>query len=313
MKAFEIDVNGKKLDYRVGESLDLDEVRKFFSQKYEVVEVLQERRHVVGTLQKGKKTYFFKLATTEGISEATKPEFEWNKEFNRLVPRENSDFWVPKNFESGYFNNNLFYFITDKFEGKMLAKRPDKDSISAHFEANLTKIIIFSEKIQSLNLSRISPRDDFDAREYLIEKTGAWFEGIPQNVKEKYEIDRLLDIVESGYKTLYQRPRHGDFTPWHMFELKNGKLGLIDGEHAMASSIEYYDICYFIQRVFSVLQEKELAKKIFVMLLERNYNENKLRVVLAARAIGGFLDESLTKTPNYSIHEDFKKWVVDLI
>lgn len=313
MKAFDIDANGKTLDYRVGENLNLEKVKQFFEKKYDVIELIQEKRHVVGTLKKDNSIYFLKLSTTQGISEKTKPEYAWNKEFNKLVLREKSDFWVPINFESGFYNENLFYIITDKFNGNLFTNTPEKTPDLNNLKIKINNIIEFSEKIQSLDIKTLSEKENADANEHFLEKTIAWFEEIPNEVIEKYNVLKLLEIVKHGYLSLNKRPRHGDFTPWHMFDLKNNKIGLIDAEHAMANGIEYYDISYFIQRVFSVLEEEEFARKILTKLIERNYNENKLRVVLSARAIGGFLDESLKPKPNYLIHERFKKWVMDLI
>ncbi len=122
-----------------------------------------------------------------------------------------------------------------------------------------------------------------------------------------------MDIVKRGYSNLEKRPRHGDFTPWHMFELKDSVIGLIDGEHAMKNGVEYYDVGYFIQRIYSVLQNQTFAEDIFNLLRKKNYNLDKLRVILAARAIGGFLDEYLTGKPNYVKSNKFKEWVINPI
>ena len=89
-------------------------------------------------------------------------------------------------------------------------------------------------------------------------------------------------------------------------------MGLFDAEHASSYGVEYYDIAYFIQRVFSVLENEELAQKILVRVLEKNYLRNNLKIVLAARVIGGFLDESLTPFPNYHQAYRFKDWAINL-
>lgn len=106
--------------------------------------------------------------------------------------------------------------------------------------------------------------------------------------------------------------RHGDFAPWHLIKLNTNQLALIDGEHARSNGVEYYDIAYFIQRVFSVLGNQLLSKQILSLLLKRNYNLQKLKVILASRAIGGFLDESLKSRPNYQIANQFKSWALNI-
>src|SRR5437868_1117130 len=107
-KAFEVTLNGKPLDYRKGQPLNLDEVISFFQKDYEVTKLWNGGRHALGTLKKGNQELFLKLATTEGISVLTQIEYAWNDAFNREVPREASRFWVPKNFTSGTYNN-FFY------------------------------------------------------------------------------------------------------------------------------------------------------------------------------------------------------------
>lgn len=95
-----------------------------------------------------------------------------------------------------------------------------------------------------------------------------------------------------------------------MIKLPDKKIGLIDGEHSLANGVEGYDICYFIQRVFSVLKNPYIAESIYSELLARGYKTDKLRTVLAARAIGGFLDESLRDEPDYTVADNFKDWVM---
>lgn len=87
--------------------------------------------------------------------------------------------------------------------------------------------------------------------------------------------------------------------------LPNKQLGLIDGEHAHSFGVENYDICYFIQRVYSILKDEKLASKIFHKLLSRGYDKSKLRTVLLSRAIGGFLDESFKPVPDYQTASEF--------
>lgn len=310
LKAFQINVAGKVLDYRLGKLLDLDQVRAFFEKRYKVAKIGSGGRHILGILEKNDKNLFLKLATTEGISAVTRNEYEWNEQFNNLVSRQISNFWVPKNEDCGLYNDKLFYLITDKFDGELLAEKPEGSEISPTFLNNIPSVIKFSELIQKLDLVNLSSQKGLDHRRVFFEKTKAWYDEIPRDIREKYKVSKLLKIVKDGVSKLQKRPRHGDFTPWHLIRLKGGQLGLIDGEHAMGSGVEYYDIGYFIQRVFSVLENQDLAKKILSLLLKSGYKIEKLRSILAARSIGGFLDESLKPLPNYKVSNMFKDWVI---
>ncbi|KKR87012.1 MAG: hypothetical protein UU34_C0008G0036 [Candidatus Curtissbacteria bacterium GW2011_GWA1_41_11] len=314
-RAFKIKVNGKILDYRLGSDLDLDEARKFFEKKYKVNKIWQGGRHVLGFLEKNNRKLFLKLATTEGISATTQIEYNWNSAFNKSLPRVRSSFWVPKNWDSGFYKDKLFYLVTDRFEGRPLVNYPNTAIVSGNFAKNLGSVINFSEAIGGLNINGVQSSDNVDAsnhKEWFVNKTKSWLDSIPENVYEQHGLENLLTIVKMGVSKLQVKPRHGDFTPWHLFVLDSGKLGLIDGEHAKADSVEGYDIGYLIQRVFSVLKSTKLAEQIFQKLIKRQYSVEKLRVILAARAIGGFLDEFLVENPDYLQADRFRNWVVSL-
>ncbi|OGH08078.1 MAG: hypothetical protein A2171_01235 [Candidatus Levybacteria bacterium RBG_13_35_9] len=177
----------------------------------------------------------------------------------------------------------------------------------------MDKIINFSEVIQNLNIDSLSVKDKQNYREYFLEKTRAWFSSVPKKIIKEYKVNEVFELVEKGYKKLERKTRHGDFTPWHMIKLKDGKIGLIDGEHAMRNGVEYYDIGYLIQRIYSVLENTQFAKELFELLIKRNYDLEKLKVVLGSRVIGGFCDEGLiSKNPNFPRANKFSKWVLSL-
>lgn len=309
--------DGRILDYRVGGELDLKEVQKFFESKYNIRQLWPEKRHVVGVLEKDGKEYFLKVATSEGIGVVTKTEYDWNNAFNSLVPR-NSDFWVPQNHESGQYQGNLFYFITDRFDGQKLAERPSKDQRSdSLLEENINRVIDFSELIQSLRFS-LKDSHVFEGSNYkerYLSQTRGWFKDIPEEIRLKYGVEKLWEVVEKGVPKLLPKAKHGDFAPWHLMVLSNGKLGLIDGEHAMAKTVEDYDICYIIQRIFTVMQNQKLAEEFIGRLKKREYDMEKVKTVLASRAIGGFLDEYLAlfeERRDFLWPLKFKDWVLEI-
>jgi len=313
LKAFKIKVNGKVLDYRVGRELNLAKIREYFSKEYEIRELMSAPRHVVGILQKkgGKNQKFFlKLSKSEGISATTQNEYKWNDSFNKNY-KNLTKFRVPKNYESGYYEG-LFYIIMEYFEGSLLCPFAGNGEIIFDY---IKDTIELSEIIQKARIKNLRHNDFIEAKDYkewFLDKTKAWLEGIPEKTSRQFELEKLLTLVEENYQTLEKRPRHGDFTPWHIIKLEKGGLGLIDGEHAISDSVAGYDICYFIQRVFSELKNAEIAQEIFNELLKRDYDPKKLRTVLTARAIGGYLDESLKPKPDYTYKNRFRDWVLKL-
>ncbi|MBI2330083.1 hypothetical protein HYU94_01720 [Candidatus Daviesbacteria bacterium] len=293
LRSFKIYSGKKILDYRLGEQLNLKEIRIFFQKEYIIKKIWSGPRHVLGVLAKEDKTYFLKLSTSEGISIVTKNEYHWNEYFNKHRPKD-IPFNVPKNYDCGIYQDKYFYLITDYLNGIPLG----------NIAEYIPKIILFSEFIQNMSGTKS------DYQEKFLKKARNWFSDIPADVRKKFNIFKLLEIVEKGVNNLSPKVRHGDFAPWHIIKLSDNKLGLIDGEHFLLNGVENYDICYFIQRVFSVLKNPKLAEDIYAKLSQRNYHSHKLQVVLAARAIGGFLDESLKNRPDYKLAEGFKDLVL---
>lgn len=313
--AFTIKKNGKILSYYKGETLDLKDISLFFKKKGYSTNLKHQKRHIVGILQKGSQEYFLKLSTCEGINETTYNEYQWNYYFNKIVLRENSYFCVPKNIEKGYFNK-YFYFISEYFNGELLGPLNKESGKLKAVRDNLDKLIELSELIQKLPLP-VLRADKYhkgeNYKEKFLNKVVLWYKSIPENIIKEYDINTLLDIFKKKVNILNKACKHGDFTPWHMIILKNNKLGLIDGEHAMSESVEGYDICYLIQRLFSVLKNKTIAKELYSILLKKNYSKEKLQIVLCTRAIGGFTDESLSPSPDYRFAKEYKSWVLNLV
>ncbi len=305
--------SGKRiLDYRLGENLDLGKIRDYFQESYRVKKLWQGARHVLGLLTKDNQTYFLKLSISEGISVVTRNEYYWNNYFNNYSL--DTRYSVPKNYDNGLYENKYFYLITDYFSGKLLCETRSVYNKITDLVGYLPHVIELSEFIQQL------PQVDFTADKYeevnyqvrFLSKTRSWFGDIPISISKEFNVKILLEIIEKGVSELSSRPRHGDFTPWHIVKLADKRLGLIDGEHALPDGVEGYDICYFIQRVFSVLKNPNIAGDIYWRLKEKGYQTNKLKIVLAARAVGGFLDESLNDKPDYGFANSFKDWVMKL-
>lgn len=313
LKAFKIIKNGKELDYRLGKKIDLTQAEAFFALKYKVKSLVMDTRHVTGIIEEDGKGYFLKLSTTEGMSILSENEYKWNDAFNAQFSSE-LNFRVPINHDSGYYQD-LFYMITEKFNGELICPLRQEPSNTQILESQIDNIIKFSELIQSMtsfNIARPEFQSDLNHQAWFIKKTESWFEGIPSEIVDQYQITNLLKLVKQGSLNLEERPRHGDFAPWHIMLLDNGKLGLFDGEHAMSKGVENYDICYFIQRVHSILKKPDIALAIYQKLIDQGYSTEKLQTVLAARAIGGFLDDSLAEKADYEHAEKFQEWVLSL-
>ncbi len=311
---FTVNKDGRELDYRIKDNLDLEDMSRFFQkQNYQVIELVHLHRNVAGVLEKAGERFRLKLAGSAGMSELLEIEINWNKQFNQVLPRATNNLWVPEVKATGnyvYKNRRYVYYLADEFEGRPLVDYPASKN-AALLKDHLDQVINAAETIAKLNIA-LAVRDYGQMGTYtdfFLKKTIKWFEALWVEVVKTYQVDALLELVKTNAHLLKKNTRHGDFTPWHIFLLDNGKLGLIDGEHATSEGVEYYDIAYLIQRVFQVLENERLAEEIYDRLVDRGYDVIKLRTVLAARAIGGFLDASLTPQPDYTWAEKFKCWL----
>lgn len=310
--AFQVTSNGQIYDYRIGENLNLEEIKTFFKEKYAVVELHQMGRHITGILNDGSNDIFLKLATTPGIGLVTQNEYKWNEEFNK--EENGSNFRVPKNITSGQFNN-LFYFLAEKLDGKMVSATKDFALDEFSFPDLIPQILDLAVYVMSKNISGVGKPDvvrGITPQDWFVNKTRVWFDAIPNEIKTQNNLHTLMELVEASAVNLATKPRHGDFTPWHIMKLTSGGLGLIDGEHAMSEGVELYDIGYLIQRVHTICKRPDFAVRIFEVAEERGIDARKLKTIMSARTIGGFLDAHLAQQADLSRESEFKKWVLSL-
>lgn len=307
--AFKVTRDGQIYDYRVPQTLNLNDIVNFFASKYKVVEVMQTGRHVTGILNDGRQDLFLKLATTNGISIITQIEYKWNEEFNR---KESAKYHVPKNVSFGNYNG-LYYFLTQKVDGTNLATVGDF-TLSPSFELEIPEIISFADYIMSLNLTGLERPDVITGstpQEWFVNKTKSWLDSIPPQIQSQYGLLPLFVKVETGVRLLATKVRHGDFTPWHLLKTSQG-LVLLDGEHAMSEGVELYDIGYLIQRIHTICKSPSIAQKILLEAEKGGHRIEKLKVILAARAIGGFLDAHLAHKNELEQESHFRDWVLSI-
>jgi len=304
MKGFLINIGNKKIDYLKGKKLDENQVITFFTHLgYQKLTLIKDNnlfnRHIILTGYYKNKKVFIKLATSKGISYLNKNEYYWYKSVSNQIN-------VPQIYSTGYFKN-YFYFVCQYLENNFV----DLDFLSE----NLDLIINLSEKISQLKIKKL-PADNFikgkTPQEKFINKTANHLQSLPKKIIKEYNLDNLFLKVKNQASELKTACRYGDFNINHMI-LKNNQIYLIDGQLAMTQWVEYYDIAYLIQRIYSQFNHQSLAKKIVNRLLEKNYSLKKLTTILFARAIGGFLDEYIAQGNNYQLHNEFKNWIIKQI
>ncbi len=307
--AFKVTKDGQVYDYRVPHQLNIADVTNFFSTKYKVSDLKQTGRHVTGILNDGKQDLFLKLSTTKGISIITQNEYKWNEEFGK---NETSRFEVPHNVTFGEYNE-LYYFLTEILKGEPFATTANF-TLSSSFEPMIPEIIDFADFISTQMITGVGRPDVITGKtpqEWFVNKTKSWLDAIPVQTQAQFGLIPLFAKVESDAKFLLTKPRHGDFTPWHLLKTPTG-LGLLDGEHAMSEGVELYDIGYLIQRVHSISKNAPIAQKVLTAAEGKGHPLEKIKTILAARAIGGFLDAHLAGKTDFSLEKEFKDWISSL-
>ncbi len=270
--------------------IPLDTVTGFLEKKnYEAIKIERLWRHVTAIVKKDSQTLFFKMATTIKTGKMTKNEFEWNERVNsQLSPR--APFKAPQNYEHGLFQKKLFFFISDYFGDQTLADKYPPNS--KQLGKWIPQIAQTAHLISQIKYKPKEKPKEITVGQYLITSASEWASQVEVNVQP------ILEVIKSTKQKVKKRWAHGDFVPWHMYELKESKFGLVDAEHG-GYGLQYYDVAYFYIRVRQSLGEEKMANEFlreFKKLLpkkEKNAFWQNLKPILAQRLMGDYWGASI--------------------
>jgi len=294
-------------EHRRSKKLDLREIKNyFFSKDYELISVEQAWRHVTGVLRKGDKNYFLKLASTKGVAERTRNEFSWNNLISSLPENQKFPVFIPQNHDSGEFKG-LFWFLSD-YAGKKLLARPEDKNETGDLEKELPVIAETAWKIINMKTDLTLPLDkeipEEERKEKFFKLLGHWAGETPKDVTD------LIAFIKDRFDYLQIAPSHGDFIPWHFVRGDEGKLFLVDGEHAHVLGLKFYDVAYFYHRVYTKLKRPDIADRFlgeFGDLYEFSEEEKELfRFVLAQRLVGGYFDIEKGSITSINLQDQLK-------
>lgn len=138
----------------------------------------------------------------------------------------------------------------------------------------------------------------------LLQRIFSWADQVPER-----DLSRLKRYLEEGFKKdIPLGVNHGDFVPWHMIRQADGRFALIDGEHGSAQTPRYYDIAYFYHRVYTKLENPNLAEAYLSEIVRRLPEKESgmfrefFPLLLASRIIGGFFDAKHDRT-DFQYHD----------
>jgi hypothetical protein len=258
---------------------------------FEIEFITQEWRHLLAFGKYQGKDAVFKLASTQVTSPRTQNEFYWNEAVHLVHNSDHQNFTVPKNYDSGYFGK-LFYFIAERFLEEPFVGRNSNDI--SKVISRIPQIAKATYELENLPIppdcafaqpKKTKRQKQIPVGHKLLQATTEWANQVPRN------LDTFLKIIEKSKDNLKTCIGHGDFVIRQMYDV-NGKIGLIDGEHAGYRGPLYYDIAQFYIRLRNDYNAKDLAqeylRKFSNLLLppDKQTFWEELKPVLIQRYIG---------------------------
>lgn len=308
-------------DYRKEGKIDISQLSNELEEVgIKPIELVQLWRSVTGKVQYQGQTMFFKMASTEAISQKLENEVLWNNFTNSNL--RSFALNIPKIIKTGKLGHLSFY-ISEFIEGSPLATKWEGDKLNpkiynlkkylpeiSNFAANLQSISLLSFENSGKAISSISSERTLfeDEKELLLGKIKSWVQ--PESITG-VSLQSQISLVENNISNWKFCINHADFVPWHILETFSGQLYLIDGEHASLKP-DFYDIAYFYHRTFTQAERPDLAEE-FLQLTFSKLNPEKQELfnqqftsVLASRIIGGYFDAVNDKQKDLGFHHQLR-------
>jgi hypothetical protein len=282
-----------------------------------VISLEQAWRHVHGKVSFKGKTLFLKMASTVGISRATRNESVWNRHLKRhLSPQ--APFTVPAIVKTGTLSGKFYYLAEHIEEPTPLC--PSISGANKKVYRSYTKALAES----LIELSTLDRRSFiWDRRYKYLQHPGTRFFNRAlsffNSVQKPAELLPVLTIAKE-ISTLY-RPAlaHGDFTPWHMLRDRSNQLFLTDGEWGTGYLPSFYDLAYCYHRTCTFLGHIDVAVTLaaeYRSLLkksQKNFFDKAFPAVVAERVLGGYWDDTQGKVellPTLHRHKKLKEMLL---
>jgi len=275
-------------------NIDKKSVKDFLGKiNFEVEFIEQPWRHVIAHGKFQGKDAVFKLASTLTTSPRTKNEYYWNEAVYLAPSKYRRNFTVPQNFASGEYKK-LFYFIAQKFLSDPLIKRGSSEL--SNVSKNIKQIALATKEIEVLPIPQTS---NFAISQNSKTKRPVGY-GLLSSATQwasqtNLNLDKFLGILDKNKENIRTCVGQGDFVARQMYKI-DGKIGIIDGEHAGIRGPLYYDVAYFYIRLTSENDAFDLGKQYLDEFYKLLSNEDKhtfweqLKPVLIQRYIGNLWD-----------------------
>lgn len=260
----------------------------FENRGYKVAQKIQENaRHGVYKLEKDGQFYIGKFNMND---EPVKIENDvwWSLTVNRMAGV-NSPVSAPKMYEYG-----TGWFVSEFIEKPLLAESTpgQGDNNFMPIVEKMADILIWLDTAMDVkqahalyDTTNSAPYDD------LMKKVDGWLKApLEAGITDPKDYDAARKIIDEYRNFLQPSLQHGDFVPWHMFDLGD-KVCLYDGEHSGLMKPKYYDLAYLYTRLFTRSEAPEAARAVL-----RDFNKKSdqsterlmqiLLPVMTLRALG---------------------------
>lgn len=274
--------------------------------------IAQPWRHLIAFGEYEEKPAVFKLASTKAISLRTRNEYYWNEAVYSIDPEYRKNFIVPKNLSSGEYGG-LFYFIAQKFTGKPFVE----NGVLNHSKmlSKIKQIAIATREIEKLPIKKDvnfyitqNKKEKISTGDRLLASATEWAS------RSNLNLDEFVKIIERNKNNIRTCVGHGDFVPRQLYD-ENGKIGVIDGEHAGLKGPIYYDVAWFYIRLRTEYDAIDLANQYlleFRNLLSKEEKDifwEEFQPVFAQRYIGSVWDRG--KNLDLEKEKIFQKQILD--
>ena len=276
----------------------------------------KRERFFVYKLSKEKNSYLLKIAGN-GFERDLSNEVWWNNTLNRLVEA-NPNMKVRAPHIETYGKN---FYIGEFFKAKPLIVdgfKFDKTDIDPWVSQIARVLIDFDQMALQPGLSQSPEYENTNSAPYsnLESKVDQWMEIPLKNgqIDEK-AILTAKQLIEKYSPYVLPRLQHGDFVPWHMYDLGEGIIGIIDGEHASLIKPRLYDLAYIYSRLVTRMKSFEIARKLLNAVFDglkedSDAMEKAWLPVITIRSLGMINDAEadLEKTD----YREFAKMLLDM-
>lgn len=265
-------------------------IKILHNKKFEVVQKIttdSRERYIIFILQRNGNKYFYKE-----LNNKDSDRFEGQLDFQKKIETSSVNIILPKLYDYD-LKSEKKWGLWQYLEGKCLAQwQPKNIQDLEKWFGPITNLLIELEKIKSF-------KEEYNIADKMVEKVEKWSNALIEGeILSLNDRDKIINLVKKTRQKIITGFNHGDFVPWHMYEVKFPKFALVDYEN-WKNRPKYYDLAYFYHRVYTKLNEPKLANKFLSLYKEKvrlpqDFNERFLPV-LGERVIGGFHDHLVSK------------------